>query len=220
MACVSVTVPLGLKAASSVKTKGGMLVVTIHGPTILPSSLRSSALGLGIEPNSASDTIYAAATYNPGLRMVILLGVHLLDHLIRLQQHRLRDRQAQRLSGLEVDHQFERGRLLHGQVTGLGTLEDPVDISSRAASQIRETRAVRYQATRVDALSIEPASGQSIPHREIVDTSAVGIEERITRDDKSPGVRSLHQHERVFEFFTATDDGWNEFHIQFPSGLI
>jgi hypothetical protein len=31
-------------------------------------------------------------------------GVRLLDHLVRPQQKRLRDRQAQRLGGLEVDN--------------------------------------------------------------------------------------------------------------------
>src|SRR2546425_8658892 len=37
----------------------------------------------------------------------------LLDHLIRLEEDRLRNRQAECLSGLEVDHQLELRRLLH-----------------------------------------------------------------------------------------------------------
>src|SRR3989454_10765451 len=41
-------------------------------------------------------------------------GVTSPDHLIRPQQQRRRDRQAERLRGLEVDHQLELCRLLDG----------------------------------------------------------------------------------------------------------
>ena len=37
-----------------------------------------------------------------------------LNYVIRSQQHRLRDRKAKRLRGLEVNHQLELGGLLHG----------------------------------------------------------------------------------------------------------
>src|SRR5215470_18803766 len=56
----------------------------------------------------------------------------LLDHLIRPREHRLRNSQAKRLGGLEVDHQLELGGLLDGQVGGLGTLEDLVHVGSGA----------------------------------------------------------------------------------------
>jgi len=36
----------------------------------------------------------------------------LLDDLVRSQEHRLRDREPEGLGGLEVDDQFELGRLL------------------------------------------------------------------------------------------------------------
>ena len=39
-------------------------------------------------------------------------STHLLDHLIRPQQERLRDRQPEGLGGLEVDEQVELRRLL------------------------------------------------------------------------------------------------------------
>ena len=42
-----------------------------------------------------------------------------LDHLVRPPQHRRRDRQPERLGGLEVDHQLELRRLFDGQVGGL-----------------------------------------------------------------------------------------------------
>src|SRR5262249_32004074 len=47
----------------------------------------------------------------------------LLEHLGRLGQHRGRDRQAQGLGRLLVDEKGELGRLLDGEVAGLGPLE-------------------------------------------------------------------------------------------------
>ena len=41
-----------------------------------------------------------------------------LDHLIRPLQERRRDREAEGLGGLEVDHELELRRLLHRQITG------------------------------------------------------------------------------------------------------
>jgi hypothetical protein len=52
-----------------------------------------------------------------------------LDQLVRPPQQRRRDGQPERHGGLEVDDQLELGRLLDGQVAGLGALEDFVRVS-------------------------------------------------------------------------------------------
>ena len=62
-----------------------------------------------------------------------------LDHLIRPLQERRRDRQAERLGGLEVDHQLELRRLLDGQVAGLGALEDLVDVGGGPPVQVESS---------------------------------------------------------------------------------
>jgi len=54
----------------------------------------------------------------------------LLDHLIRPQQQRLRDREAERLGGLEVDYQLKLGWLLDGEVSWLGALENSTRVIS------------------------------------------------------------------------------------------
>jgi hypothetical protein len=46
-----------------------------------------------------------------------------LNHFVAAHEERLRDREPERLRGLEVDDQLELGRLLHGQVGGSGALE-------------------------------------------------------------------------------------------------
>src|ERR1700752_531149 len=61
-----------------------------------------------------------------------------LDQLIRLEQHRWRDRQAERLRRREVDDELKLGGLLDGQVAGLGALEDLVDVGGGAPVDGRE----------------------------------------------------------------------------------
>src|SRR6266478_9787363 len=47
----------------------------------------------------------------------------LLNNLVCSQEQRLRNRQAERLGGLEVDHQLELRGLLDGAIGGLGTFQ-------------------------------------------------------------------------------------------------
>src|SRR5882724_7809346 len=52
----------------------------------------------------------------------------LLNHFIRSAEYRLRNSQPKGLGGLEIDHELELGGLLDGQVSGLGALQNLVDI--------------------------------------------------------------------------------------------
>src|SRR6266851_1189428 len=67
----------------------------------------------------------------------------LLDHLIRPQQERLGDREAEGLGGLEVDDQLERRRLLDRQVARLRTLEDLVDVGGSTPKVCPQAGTVR-----------------------------------------------------------------------------
>ena len=51
-----------------------------------------------------------------------------MDDLIRPDQQRLRNRQAQQLGGLQIDHQLELGGLLDGEIGGFGILQDLVHV--------------------------------------------------------------------------------------------
>ena len=53
-----------------------------------------------------------------------------LNHLIRAQQHRLRDREAERPGGLEVEHELELGGLNDRNIFRLGALEDRTDVDA------------------------------------------------------------------------------------------
>ena len=56
-----------------------------------------------------------------------------LDHLIRPRQHIGRDRQTDLFSRFQVDDQLKLRRLLHRQISRLGTFQDFVDVRGSAA---------------------------------------------------------------------------------------
>src|SRR5215813_6398127 len=64
-------------------------------------------------------------------------GRVLLDDLVGAGEHRGRYREAVRLGGLEVDHELEFRRLLHGQITGLLAFQDTIHIFARTPPEIR-----------------------------------------------------------------------------------
>src|SRR5215475_3644000 len=51
-----------------------------------------------------------------------------LDHPIRPRQYIRRDRQTDLIGGFEINDEFELRRLLHGEIGGLCSLQDPVNV--------------------------------------------------------------------------------------------
>ena len=71
-------------------------------------------------------------------------------HLITLSarcQHLRRNRQADLLRRLEIDHQLKLRRLLDGQIGRLGSLQDFVHVICDAPVAVREVRPVGHEAT-------------------------------------------------------------------------
>jgi hypothetical protein len=64
------------------------------------------------------------------------------DHFVDARQDRWRDGEAERLGGLEIDDQRERGRLHDPQVGGLGTLENPSSLNADLATDSHEARPI------------------------------------------------------------------------------
>src|SRR6266511_5688914 len=74
--------------------------------------------------------------------------------MIRPHQHRLRDREAQSPSRVEVDHQFVLRRLLHGQVAWLGSLKDLVHVAGSASNLVVKVHRIGHEATSVNKLPL------------------------------------------------------------------
>src|SRR5216684_5278420 len=69
------------------------------------------------------------------------------DHLVGASKQRGRDRESQRLGGLEVDKHLVSVRLLHGEVSGFCSAKDFVDVSSDLPAHCNDIRPEANQTT-------------------------------------------------------------------------
>jgi hypothetical protein len=68
------------------------------------------------------------------------------DHLVGLLQKLLRDGDAKRFGGLEIDDEVELARKLHRQIARLGALQDAIDIGRRLLVDLGQIDSVRDKA--------------------------------------------------------------------------
>ena len=86
----------------------------------------------------------------------------LFDHLVGYGEHTQRDREAKRLGGLEIDDQFEFGRLLDRQIGGLFAFKDTPDVVASLTLSLRYIRSVAHQTTSGGLVAIRTACGNGI----------------------------------------------------------
>src|SRR5215467_4202709 len=100
----------------------------------LAMSMRSNATAQRPERANASSGPLKRLVRRTLLLTAPLMGQHtLLDHLVGALYKGLRNREAEGLGGLQVDHQLELAGLLHGEVAGPGAFQDLVHVDGRAA---------------------------------------------------------------------------------------
>src|SRR6266481_2709035 len=110
-----------------------------------------------------------------------------LDHLFSAQEDRLRDGNAEFLSGLEVDEQLGFRGLLDRQVRRLLALENPAGVDACHAVRVRNAASVAHQAAGRGELAILVDRGHRVADRQGGEVSALGVEECIGADDERAG---------------------------------
>ena len=95
--------------------------------------------------------------------------------------------EAERLGGLEVDHQLVLGRRLHRQVGGLLALEDAIDVAGRAPVLVDQVRPIGDQAAGGDKVAVRVDRGQLVPGRQRDDQIAMN-----RRESRSPSRSGRH----------------------------
>jgi hypothetical protein len=75
------------------------------------------------------------------------------DHLVRPEQHRLRDHKTDLLGGFKIDHQLELRGLLDWQLRWIGAFQDLINISGGAPVQVHKVRCIGYETPGLDELA-------------------------------------------------------------------
>ena len=103
----------------------------------LVADLVASKVDMILSPVGSSTVAARRATNTIPIIMMANADVveqGLLDHVVRPQQERLRDRQPERLGGLEIDDQLKLGGLLNRKIGGLSALKDLVHVGGGAST--------------------------------------------------------------------------------------
>src|SRR5882672_6838756 len=122
-----------------------------------------------------------------------------MDHLVRPQQQRRRDRQPERFGSLEVDGKFELRGLLDGQFARLGALENLVHVNRGAPGQVANGSSISHEATEFHVLPGVEHRGQAVLCRERDDACALTKEHRAREREEGFGMLSDHRGEGAVE---------------------
>src|SRR5262245_16881430 len=105
------------------------------------------------------------------------------DYLVGAREQCRGHSEADRLRGLQIDHQVILGRRLHRQVSGLLAFEDAIDVTRRAAELIDKVRPVRDQAARRGDVALNVGGGKFVPGCKRDDQIAMHHRQRTSRDN-------------------------------------
>src|SRR5213594_3627521 len=115
------------------------------------------------------------------------ISLRSLDDLVGSDQERLRDRQAQRPGGLEIDDQLELGWLLDGEVARLRTFQDSIHVVRRAPVDGGKACPVGEEPSGLNKVLVQRDHRQPVLCRQIEDLNPVLREPYILEDDRGFG---------------------------------
>src|SRR5437870_9652669 len=111
----------------------------------------------------------------------------LFEQAVGAQAERVRNREAKRLCGLEVDDQLEARRPFDRQIGRLGALEDSVDEERCPPVEIALPRAVGHEAASLSETADSEHRGQSIPQRHLGDQLALLEQKHVIQYEQGRG---------------------------------
>src|SRR5215813_11770597 len=111
----------------------------------------------------------------------------LFDYLVGASKQRYWDTDAERLGSLEIDDKLKLSRSLDGQLARLFTLEDTIDIRSRAPMLIYKVGAVGQQAASISVVSRSINCRHSMARHQRIDQCAMTGREYVGYDYEAGG---------------------------------
>src|SRR6516162_8435782 len=111
------------------------------------------------------------------------------DDLFGAREDRRRDRQAERLSSLEIDHQLEFCRLLDRQIRRLGAIENFSDVNADLAMDRRKAGAIADQTTSLGVYTPRINRRNRLTYGQCYQLLAMAFEKRISLDDQAVGAQ-------------------------------
>src|SRR4029450_5080570 len=126
-------------------------------------------------------------------------GASSLDYLVGSNQYGLRDRDSQRLGGLQIDQQVALGGLPDGKVGGFSALQDLVHEGSHTPEHVKTVRPVAHKA--VCGLHTSTYCRQPALCSEVQDSFLVGDCEGVPKKEQGisafPGYRIECRYELI-----------------------
>src|SRR6266568_1664982 len=122
-----------------------------------------------------------------------------LDHVVSPDEQCRWHDDAERLCGLQIDDQFELGRLFDRQVGRLCTLEYLIDENGAPTILIRIIRAVAQKEARLRIRSLDRSGWQPIPQSHIGNLATIVAQHKITLHDERLRALPHHCRKRLFK---------------------
>jgi len=110
-----------------------------------------------------------------------------LDHLVRLEEERRGNREAEGLGDLEVDDQFQLHEPLNGQVTRPGTFQDLVHVDRSTLSKLATAVAIGNEAPSLGKSPLLAHSGEPVRGRKVHDLLEVRVKRPLIRYEERVG---------------------------------